>query len=427
MKEPLKKAEEISDRFELKYFFSPHYVEEKFHLDKNDREEVRNSFAAFNVHMDSFLAFLTFVLGIVYLVRFFLAVPSDQNVGAYIAQYPYSFAGSALLTVGSLLVLAYVITTTLLRAKENGLNRLCNFFFPFFLAIAMTLYLISDAKSGDMSHAGAISPAIFWLAIIAVTQEAAFVDNLILISFTALDTFIAITVLNAFYPIAEIHQYYILSTIYFFSALFLHNLFYTFFCQERYIETRNKELSAQAIYDPLTYCQNRAGLAAYLKRLPASNKTMALVMFDIDSFKLYNDQFSHKAGDEVLRKITQAVKDLYLNEQDSLPFFRYGGDEFLLFYDISDEKTLANELGKLKRAIIALDLVAPKGAPAPYCTVSIGAVFFSTFGSDFDSIFTKVDASLYNSKNFGKNHISIGNKIIDPDTDQTKKEVLPNL
>ncbi|MDD6241191.1 MAG: hypothetical protein PUA93_06400 [Eubacteriales bacterium] len=85
MKEPLKKAEEISNRFELKYFFSPHYVEEKFHLDKNDREEVRNSFAAFNVHMDSFLAFLTFVLGIVYLVRFFLAVPSDQNVGAYIA------------------------------------------------------------------------------------------------------------------------------------------------------------------------------------------------------------------------------------------------------------------------------------------------------------------------------------------------------
>ena len=154
---------------------------------------------------------------------------------------------------GSLLVLAYVISTTLLRAKENGLNRLCGFFFPFFLAITMTLYLISDAKSGNMSHAGTISPAIFWLAIIAVTQEAAFVDNLILISFTALDTFIATQALNAFYPIAEIHQYYILGAIYFFSALFLHNLFHTFFCQERYIETRNKELSAQAIYDPLTY------------------------------------------------------------------------------------------------------------------------------------------------------------------------------
>ena len=55
---------------------------------------------------------------------------------------------------------------------------------------------------------------------------------------------------------------------------------------------------------------------------------MALVMFDIDSFKLYNDQFSHKVNDEVLRKITQAVKDLYLNNQDSLPFFRFGGDEF---------------------------------------------------------------------------------------------------
>ena len=39
----------------------------------------------------------------------------------------------------------------------------------------------------------------------------------------------------------------------------------------------------------------------------------------------------------------------------------------LLFYDISDEKTLANELGKLKRAIIALDLVVSKGLRTPYC------------------------------------------------------------
>jgi len=405
--------EETHNLLTTVFFLYPPYLKKKFHLDKEDEKEILQSFSDCNVTSDFFVSLFSLVLGIYYLTKFMVEQPETMASREYYLEYLYAFIAYLLLIAGSSLTIVCSSIRFIVKRPKPHLERFCNLFLPLLLLSVATLFLFENGRHGEMNEPGAISPAIFWLAVVAIAQCAHYVEESIVILAGTIDIITCISIIQVKWGISQFHQYIIIVIGFFFFTVFFHNLIYAFFCQEHYIKVRNKELSVQAIYDPLTYCQNRAGLSEYIKRLPTSNKTMALVMFDIDSFKLYNDQFSHKAGDEVLTKIAQAIKDLYRNKPD-IPFFRYGGDEFLLFYDIDNEKELANELGKLKQAIVTLDLVAPKGAPAPYCTVSIGSVFFSTYDASFDEVFNRVDASLYNSKNFGKNHISIGNKIIDP-------------
>lgn len=211
------------------------------------------------------------------------------------------------------------------------------------------------------------------------------------------------------FEIFGLHQYYIVAFLYAIFTFFLHNLIYDFFAQAYYINKKNKELSVEATYDSLTYCQNRLGLKIFFENLPA-DKTMAVAMLDIDDFKLYNDKFSHQAGDETLSTIALTIKDLYLQDPN-FPFFRYGGDEFLLFYDISDEETLTKELLRVQKAIHDLNLQAPPGAPADHATLSIGACLFSTKDPfDQEGLLKRVDSQLYQCKDAGKDCITVENK-----------------
>ena len=59
-------------------------------------------------------------------------------------------------------------------------------------------------------------------------------------------------------------------------------------------------------------------------------------MFDIDNFKEYNDQFSHLSGDYCLKSICDGIRKTF--PSPSLDFFRYGGEEFLLFLELSNEE-----------------------------------------------------------------------------------------
>jgi len=98
----------------------------------------------------------------------------------------------------------------------------------------------------------------------------------------------------------------------------------------RRVELEN-ELRAQAIRDPLTGLYNRRYLAEMLEREWERAKRyghpFALLIMDIDNFKLINDRFGHLRGDEVLKGVAQLICRT-VRETDLL--FRYGGDEFLI-------------------------------------------------------------------------------------------------
>jgi diguanylate cyclase (GGDEF)-like protein/PAS domain S-box-containing protein len=91
------------------------------------------------------------------------------------------------------------------------------------------------------------------------------------------------------------------------------------------------EISRLAYYDPLTGLPNRAQLEAELRRCVTrcgrAGRAVALLLVDLDNFKLVNDSFGHGAGDRLLRRIAGRLRGI---EGDAGMLARLGGDEFLI-------------------------------------------------------------------------------------------------
>lgn len=107
------------------------------------------------------------------------------------------------------------------------------------------------------------------------------------------------------------------------------------------LESRFRE---QSLRDPLTGCYNRRFLAEVQKTLSPYD-TWGAIVVDVDNFKEYNDDFGHRAGDEVLVKVSRFLQQ---NARAEDAVVRMGGDEFLLLLIGASVKFLA-EVGQRLR------------------------------------------------------------------------------
>ncbi len=108
---------------------------------------------------------------------------------------------------------------------------------------------------------------------------------------------------------------------------------------EAAIQAANQELQRLAVTDGLTQIANRRQFDEYLnaewQRLARENETLALIVCDIDYFKLYNDTYGHQAGDECLRVVATAISRAAKRPGDLVA--RYGGEEFAVILPHTDE------------------------------------------------------------------------------------------
>lgn len=127
------------------------------------------------------------------------------------------------------------------------------------------------------------------------------------------------------------------------------------------------------------------------------NKTLCLLMIDIDSFKKYNDTFGHLEGDRVLVNIASIIKNVSRKED---LVCRYGGEEFtVILPDISIEDT------KVIAERIRTSIQDEQSLFKQKMTVSIGISSFPKDSGDKNSLITKADANLYRAKAEGKNKV----------------------
>jgi len=158
------------------------------------------------------------------------------------------------------------------------------------------------------------------------------------------------------------------------------------------------ELEREASTDRLTGACNRlrfdTELADALARFQRYGTETALVMFDMDHFKWFNDTRGHDAGDRVLREVTERVT-AGIRETDTLA--RWGGEEFIL---ILPETTAegARELAERLRCAVGDTPVADAG----HVTVSLGVTIMGA-GDDADSLLKRLDNALYRAKERGRN------------------------
>lgn len=159
--------------------------------------------------------------------------------------------------------------------------------------------------------------------------------------------------------------------------------------------------------DALTGLPNRRqfdeALRRELVRARRSGQGLALLMIDIDHFKLLNDALGHQAGDERLRDVAEALQACAARATDVVA--RYGGEEFAaILPGASPAEALA--VAEAMRAGVeqlALDSPAPDGR----VTVSVGAARLTEVDSDAGQrLIERADAALYDSKRGGRNRVT---------------------
>jgi diguanylate cyclase (GGDEF)-like protein len=127
-----------------------------------------------------------------------------------------------------------------------------------------------------------------------------------------------------------------------------------------------------------------------------------LIIFDIDFFKIFNDNNGHLAGDELLQTLVKVVKSV-LFPTDVL--CRYGGEEFAIICCETSAEGTAIVAEKIRKAVENCRFKYREKQPNGKVTISVGATYYSTIGMGKDDLIKKADENLYTAKNKGRNTI----------------------
>jgi two-component system chemotaxis response regulator CheY len=171
------------------------------------------------------------------------------------------------------------------------------------------------------------------------------------------------------------------------------------------IEAKNKLLEEMAHTDPLTRMPNRRAIeewaARQLRGAARHGFTFWVVEADLDSFKNINDSYGHDAGDQVLQKFAEVLRE---STRASDISGRMGGDEFLLVTTHLDEKGIRLTVDRLREQFASLKFSF--GGKSVSVTASFGIAGFQGKGSpDFSQLVRQADKALYSGKRAGRNQI----------------------
>ncbi|MBF0427501.1 MAG: diguanylate cyclase [Magnetococcales bacterium] len=163
-------------------------------------------------------------------------------------------------------------------------------------------------------------------------------------------------------------------------------------------------LRESALRDALTGLHNRRFLEEYTCTLEATTKRkknrLSVLLMDIDHFKAVNDVFGHDVGDTVLRVVAKALAT-QIRTSDMV--IRYGGEEFLVILQESDEYSGERMAEKLRVAVEALKIPVSSGIMRK--TISIGVAGFPSDGEDIWQTIKCADLALYSAKHSGRNRV----------------------
>jgi diguanylate cyclase (GGDEF)-like protein len=171
--------------------------------------------------------------------------------------------------------------------------------------------------------------------------------------------------------------------------------------QETNVTELNRELNVVARRDSLTGIGNRLALDEAIVRLLEQGSRIrplpfALILFDLDHFKAYNDEHGHQAGDAALGRTGDILRRATRGTDVA---FRYGGEEFLLLIPDTD---LTGAIAVAERVRVATE----EPSDLPPFTISGGVALWDPIdGRDPQPLLRRADTALYLAKRAGRNRI----------------------
>lgn len=171
------------------------------------------------------------------------------------------------------------------------------------------------------------------------------------------------------------------------------------------LEMKLLSLSAQ---DGLTGIANRRtfdqSLESEWHRATRHELPLALVMIDIDHFKLYNDSLGHLAGDECLKKVAHIIQNTCHRPGDMVA--RFGGEEFVGLLPETSINGMLHIAARIRSAVERAGIVHPASTTAGVVTVSVGAaLLIPRQGQNSKTIISHADQALYQAKSSGRNRV----------------------
>lgn len=165
------------------------------------------------------------------------------------------------------------------------------------------------------------------------------------------------------------------------------------------------ELERRAQTDALTGLSNRRHFyelaESELSRSRRYSAPMAVLMLDLDYFKLINDTHGHHAGDEVLKSFSQTCLET-LREIDVVA--RIGGEEFAVLMPETSAEQGLEVAERLRLALAESEVVVERGERLRF-TVSIGATCLCAGDKNIDEVLKRADDALYQAKHAGRNTV----------------------
>ena len=171
-----------------------------------------------------------------------------------------------------------------------------------------------------------------------------------------------------------------------------------------------RELELATRIDGLTQIYNRKYweecLVNEFNRTVRYQNELSLIMFDLDHFKLLNDNYGHQCGDHVLIESAKRVKSVL---RDADIFGRYGGEEFAV---ILPETPVfgALEVAERIRKIIAGSAIDFEGQSISF-SVSVGVASYDSADNRYEDLISEADSALYQAKSLGRNQICVAQQL----------------
>jgi diguanylate cyclase (GGDEF)-like protein len=176
------------------------------------------------------------------------------------------------------------------------------------------------------------------------------------------------------------------------------------------LEEKNAQLEQMAATDALTGVYNRRHFGRVLDQLFAEaqryDKDLAAVMIDLDGYKQLNDTFGHQVGDQLL---VVAGKVISANMRRMDVAARYGGDEFVLLLPQAGTDEAAGAAQRIREEFFTASAGLLKRTNGVTMSIGVAALKQPGGATNAEQLVAHADAALYQSKQGGRNRISISN------------------
>ncbi|MBN9161598.1 MAG: hypothetical protein BGO98_12740 [Myxococcales bacterium 68-20] len=169
-----------------------------------------------------------------------------------------------------------------------------------------------------------------------------------------------------------------------------------------------REYKRNAMVDALTGIYNRRwledALPRFVNRFSRGDQPLALLMLDVDHFKRINDEHGHPAGDAVLVTVAHTLRGA-VRPTDHLA--RYGGEEFAVILPDTGPRAARGVAERLRTAVKLTPIRDVSGKLLPSVTISIGGALLQPGVTTATSLMAAADASLYASKQSGRDRVTL--------------------